>query len=276
MNTQRSHVPGTPFCVTIRRLAAVCRWLMPLLIASDIHAQATIEIRLPDMVPLAGGCFQMGTLLMDSRGNTPRDVCLDGFAVSAREITIGEFKVFLRLTGLPATSPALEVLDHDLPVVNVTWFEAMAYTHWLSEFTGERYSLPSEEQWEYAAQAGNGPGTQFSWGNLPGTNLANCRDCGSPWSDISVAPAGSFTANPFGLFDMHGNAAEWTLGCLHEQDERVQRRINGQRLTSCRNASIRGGSFRNTANRIRVWQRDGHDSSRGADDIGFRVVRLPD
>jgi len=74
---------------------------------------------------------------------------------------------------------------------------------------------------------------------------------------------------------MHGNAAEWTLGCFHDQDERVERRVNGQRLSTCRNATLRGGSFRNSANRIRVWQRAGHDSTRGADDIGFRVVRLP-
>lgn len=249
--------------------------LIPALSTHTLQAQSTVEIKLPDMVSLPGACFQMGTLLMDSRGNTPREVCLDAFEMSAREITIGEFKTFLRLTGLPATSPTLEILAHELPVVNVTWFDAMAYTHWLSEFTGDHYALPTEEQWEYAAQAGNGPGTQFSWGDLPGTNLANCRDCGSRWGDISVAPVASFAANNVGLFDMHGNAAEWTLGCFHEQDEQVERRINGHRLSTCRNAAIRGGSFRNTANRIRVWQRAGHDSARGADDIGFRVVRLP-
>jgi formylglycine-generating enzyme required for sulfatase activity len=86
---------------------------------------------------------------------------------------------------------------------------------------------------------------------------------------------GSFAANAYGLFDMHGNAAEWTLGCYHEHDERVERRVNGHRLGTCRNATLRGGSFRNTANRIRVWQRSGHDSTRGSDDSGFRVVRQP-
>jgi formylglycine-generating enzyme required for sulfatase activity len=238
------------------------------------HAQATVEIMLPEMVSLPGGCFEMGTLLMDSRGNTPREVCLDAFAISAREITIGEFKGFLRSTGLPATSPALEILAHELPVVNITWFDAMAYAQWLSKFTGDHYSLPSEEQWEYAAQAGNGPGTQFSWGNQVGINQANCRDCGSQWANVTVAPAGSFPANALGLYDMHGNAAEWTLGCFHEQDERVERRVNGERLSICRNAAVRGGSFRTSANRSRVWQRAGHDSTTGADDIGFRVVRL--
>lgn len=266
---------GFTFIFPAQRMLKVIALTMTALFVHTVAAQSTVEIKLPEMVSLTGGCFQMGTLLMDSRGNTPRDVCLDAFDVSAREITIGEFKVFLRLTGLPATSPALEILAHELPVVNITWFDAMAYTRWLSEFTGEHYTLPTEEQWEYAAQAGNGAGTQFSWGNLPGTNLANCRDCGSRWSDISVAPVASFAANNFGLFDMHGNAAEWTLGCFHEQDEQVERRINGHRLSTCRNAAIRGGSFRNSANRVRVWQRAGYDSARGADDIGFRVVRLP-
>ncbi|MDO8908271.1 MAG: SUMF1/EgtB/PvdO family nonheme iron enzyme [Pseudohongiella sp.] len=263
--------------VIVRSLASL---LVSLAILSQgsyshsVYAQATVEIILPEMVSLPGGCFEMGTLLMDSRGNTPREICLDAFAISAREVTIGEFKGFLRSTGLPATSPALEILAHELPVVNVTWFDAMAYAQWLSKFTGDQYSLPSEEQWEYAAQAGNGPGTQFSWGNQAGINQANCRDCGSQWANITVAPVGSFPANAFGLHDMHGNAAEWTLGCFHEQDERVERRVNGERLSICRNATVRGGSFRTSANRSRVWQRAGHDSTTGADDIGFRVVRL--
>ena len=238
-------------------------------------AQATFEIKLPAMVELPGGCTEVGTMLMDNRGNEPREVCLDAFAISSHEVSIGEFKAFLRITGLPAPSPALEILEHELPITRITWFDAMAYTQWLSEYTGETYNLPTEEQWEYAAQAGQGSGIQFSWGNLPGSNQANCRDCGSRWSDISVAPVGSFAANAFGLFDMHGNAAEWTLGCFHDQDERVERRVNGQRLGTCRNATLRGGSFRNSANRIRVWQRAGHDSTRGSDEIGFRVVRLP-
>lgn len=257
----------------IRSFTGIFSAVVTALLSNAASAQATVDIIMPEMVSLPGGCFQMGTLLMDSRGNTPREVCLDAFDISAREITIGEFKVFLRMTGLPATSPALEILPHELPVVNITWFDAMAYTKWLSELTGEHYNLPSEAQWEYAAQAGNGPGTQFSWGNLPGNNQANCRDCGSQWSDISVAPVASFAANAYGLFDMHGNAAEWTLGCYHEQDERVERRLNGHRLSTCRNAAVRGGSFRNTANRIRVWQRADHDSTRGSDDIGFRVVK---
>lgn len=238
-------------------------------------AQATFEIKLPAMVELPGGCTEVGTMLMDNRGNEPREVCLEAFAISSHEIRIGEFKAFLRITGLPTPSPALEILEHELPITRITWFDAMAYTKWLSEYTGETYNLPSEEQWEFAAQAGQGAGIQFSWGNLPGSNQANCRDCGSRWSDISVAPVGSFAANAFGLFDMHGNAAEWTLGCFHDQDERVERRVNGQRLSTCRNATLRGGSFRNSANRIRVWQRAGHDSTRGSDEIGFRVVRLP-
>lgn len=242
---------------------------------TPVAAQATFEIKLPNMVELPGGCTEVGTLLMDNRGNAPREVCVDAFAISSHEISIGEFKAFLRSTGLPAPSPALEILAHDLPVTSITWFDAMAYTKWLSEFTGDTYSLPTEEQWEFAAQAGQGAGIQFSWGTQAGINQANCRDCGSRWSDISVAPVGSFAPNAYGLFDMHGNAAEWTLGCYHEQDERVERRVNGHRLSTCRNATLRGGSFRNTANRIRVWQRTGQDSTRGSDEIGFRVVRQP-
>lgn len=245
-----------------------------LFIVQAVRAQATVEIRLPEMITVPGACFEMGTLLMDSRGNTPREVCLETFAISAHEITIGEFKAFLRMTGLPTPSPMLEALPLNLPVVNITWFEAMAYTRWLSEFTGDTYTLPTEEQWEYAAGAALGAGTQYGWGDRLLPDMANCFDCGTGPAPQSVKPVGSFPPGPLGLYDMHGNADEWTLGCFHAQDERVERRILRNRLATCRNVTVRGGSYRNTANRLRIWQRAGQDATRGDDDIGFRVVRL--
>ena len=87
----------------------------------------------------------------------------------------------------------------------------MAYVRWLSGQTGERYRLPSEAEWEYAARAGSV--TAYSWGNEIGRNRANCDGCGSQWDNGQTAPVGSFGPNGWGLHDMHGNVYEWVQDC---------------------------------------------------------------
>ena len=96
----------------------------------------------------------------------------------------------------------------------VTFDEAEGYVRWLSRMTGAVYRLASEAEWEYAARGGTT--TEFFWGNQVGRNLANCRDCESAWSKIGSGPTGSFTANPFGLYDMHGNVWEWVADCWNK------------------------------------------------------------
>ena len=92
------------------------------------------------------------------------------------------------------------------PALNVSWDDAQEYVAWLSVQTGAEYRLPSEAEWEYAARAGTT--TKHSWGNEIGMNRANCNDCGSQWDGSQTAPVGSFRANGFGLYDMHGNVHE--------------------------------------------------------------------
>ena len=106
----------------------------------------------------------------------------------------------------------------DIPVVNVSWNDAVAYTEWLSKQTGQTWQLPSEEEWEYAARAPGQPGSHeaaFWWGpELPkeqaGQPLrANCDGC-DPVYQRRIAPVGSYVANPFSLHDTAGNVWEWT------------------------------------------------------------------
>lgn len=127
------------------------------------------------------------------------------------------------------------------PIINVTYDDIADYLKWLSEKSGRTYRLPSEAEWEYVARAGTT--TQYWWGDQVGKNNANCRKCGSKWSGIGSAPVGSFLPNPWGFYDMNGNAWEWVADCwsphyaLAPTDGRA--RTDG----NCKEPVTRGGSW---------------------------------
>ncbi len=97
--------------------------------------------------------------------------------------------------------------EPEQPAVTMTQFAAKQYTKWLSGITGEQYRLPTEAEWEYAARAGTS--TAYSFGDDPEELEAYA------WyednADWETHPVASKEPNPWGLHDMHGNAAEWVL-----------------------------------------------------------------
>jgi formylglycine-generating enzyme required for sulfatase activity len=165
------------------------------------------------------------------------------FAMSRFPVTKAEFAFFAKSTGYITSlgcivyqphdrhpyplvleanwnSPGFPQSDND-PVVCVNWEDAEAYVAWLNKFatpsTGGAsgpYRLPSESEFEYAARGG----TQTSrwWGSKLGTNNADCQVCGSQWDYHRTAPVGSFSPNPFGLYDTLGNVTQWTEDCWNK------------------------------------------------------------
>ena len=196
----------------------------------------------PEMVVVPAGRFLMGDLSGDgmSRERPVREVTISRpFAIGKHEITFADYQRFLG----PAAPPADEGWGRgNRPVINVSWTEAVAYVSWLSAQTGQHYRLPSEAEWEYAARAGTT--TAFSWGDDVGESLANCANCGSPpWGGRQSAPVGSFPANPWGLFDMHGNVWEWVRDCAHENYVGAPSDGSAWEVGDCAKRVVRGGAF---------------------------------
>ena len=157
-------------------------------------------------------------------------------------------------------------------MINVSWEDATAYAEWQSAETGERYRLPSEAEWEYAARAGTT--TAYSWGAEIGQNRANCNGCGSRWDDEQTAPAGSFAANAWGLHDMHGNVTEWVEDCWHDSYARAP--ADGSAWTrggDCGRRVLRGGSWGNDPRILRSADRDWFVVGFGIATVGFRLAR---
>lgn len=158
------------------------------------------------------------------------------------------------------------------PVINMTFKQAEAYIGWLSKKTGKRYRMPSEAEWEYAARAGTR--THYWWGDDIGKGLANCRECGAgDFSGHKSAPTRTFEANPFGLYEMHGNIWEWTADCWHPNHEGADPEGKPRVTEKCTLKTIRSGSWYYFAPVSRAASRAKNDMRMKSYNIGIRVVR---
>jgi formylglycine-generating enzyme required for sulfatase activity len=174
----------------------------------------------------------------------------------------------------------------DEPVVCVSWLDAKAYAHWLSQLTGRRYRLPSEAEWEYVAHAGTT--SRYVWGeqaddackhanlydqaalqlNMPYA-AANCSD-----GYVGVAPVASFPPNAFGVYDMIGNVWQWVEDCyLYEYPAWPVDGAPVEVLSACPLRSIRGGSWGTRVDRLRPTWRGRDPETRMNILFGFRVAR---
>ena len=115
----------------------------------------------------------------------------------------------------------------------------------MNEQTGDEYRLPSEAEWEYAARANTNAesNAEYSWGDEIGTNHANCYGCGSAWDASQTAPIGSFQANAFGLYDMHGNVWEWMQDCFMDNYQDAPQNGSAYEDDKCEFRVLRGGSW---------------------------------
>jgi formylglycine-generating enzyme required for sulfatase activity len=264
----------------------------------------------PEMVVLPAGRYVMGTTGQDPdrwddvRESPAHEVTLrHAFAMARHEVTRVEFARFSAETGHVSSGcnawsgevwvhyTARSWLDPGFqqgwehPVVCVSWDDAKAFAAWMSGRTGASYRLPSEAEWEYAARAGTAS-SRF-WGNQvePGCDYANIGDramnralpmgavAACDDGHVYTAPVATYRPNGFGLYDMLGNAWEWTEDCWHPGYQGAPADGSARLEGDCSVRVSRGASWSSHYRNVRSANRGSYRAAGRWDHTGFRVVR---
>ncbi|SUS04851.1 putative Serine threonine-protein kinase pkn1 [Candidatus Defluviicoccus seviourii] len=232
----------------------------------------------PEMVVIPAGTFLMGSPESEE-GRTdaegPQHTVTIGrrFAIGRFPVMFDEYDHFCALT--KREKPKDEGWGRGKrPVINVSWFDAVAYCEWLAKETGQPYRLPSESEREYACRAGTT--TRYWWGDAITPKNANYAE-----SKLGkTTEVGAYPANPWGLYDINGNVCEWVADVWHDSYQRAPADgsawTDGEGKDSSPYRVLRGGFWYRTpegwASAVRYC---GSPDSRGPDG-GFRVARTLD
>ena len=164
-----------------------------------------------------------------------RVVVTQPFYLSAYELTLGHFNAFVDAegyiteaessgkggTGIEIRNEGVEFKQGpdfnwknigieqmgDYPVGNVTWNDAVEFCNWLGKKDGQKYSLPTEAQWEFACRAGS----ESTWHFGDDKSKLQDYDWIGPWCDRKPKRVGQMLPNGFGIYDLYGNVGEWCL-----------------------------------------------------------------
>ncbi len=226
-----------------------------------------------EFVMIKGGTFDMGDITRkDTLAVPAHKVTISDFYLGKHEVTFAQFDLFCDKTGRDKPADGGWGRGNQ-PVINVSWTDANAFAVWLSDKTGRTYRLPSESEWEYAARGGKS--TAYWWGQEPAKNVANCKDCGSSWDDKSPAPVGSFTPNPYGLYDMTGNVYEWCLDTRHDDYQGAPQDGSAWQGGDTNRRITRSGSWYQAIVETRSFARCWERTEDHIDDVGFRLLLEP-
>ncbi|NGZ27470.1 MAG: SUMF1/EgtB/PvdO family nonheme iron enzyme [Magnetococcales bacterium] len=212
------------------------------------------------------GSFYLGSpVSIDNPCEKPAvKVEISPFRMSIFPVTNREYQAFLQATGYTAPPHGLSRVS-DLPVVDVSWFDAMTYAEWIGG------SLPTEAQWEYAAKGGQ-IFPLYPWGNDPVTPLrANIHNVQKNPTPVGSCPTG---INPWGIHDLCGNVWEW---CLDHWSESYYRQVTKGTLNPVNTKGgeervLRGGAFNAMATQGRCAFRMHATPQTKSLSIGFRVI----
>jgi len=240
-----------------------------------------------DMVVIPAGFFQMGSKTGRDDEKPAHTVWIDSFLMDKTEMTQTAWELVGKEEALPNPS---HFKGEDLPVEQVTWPQAARFCNARSrfeklkpcyneenaecDFSADGYRLPTEAEWEYACRAGTH--TDYSFGS----ETKRLGDVA--WFADNAAktthPVGQKKANPWGLFDMHGNVAEWCNDVYDKDYYKGSPDKNPRGPADGKEYVLRGGSWKSPPGALRSAYRLGEtagfsDACLARDAIGFRCVR---
>lgn len=270
-----------------RRVNRLCRLLPLLVLGMVIHSagasQAMDKKVVNDLgmefVLIPAGTFVMGSPIEEMHrdaSEVQHQVSISRpFYLQTTEVTVDQWRAVMGWRLL-----ARKKGTGDMPVVKVSWHDCMKFIHELNRMTDERYALPTEAEWEYAARAGST--TAYFWGDRIDCTLAmfanNPTDyevCVPAIREAGLepgrpAPVGQYPPNAWGLFDMHGNVWEWCRDRFDRYD--TVSVVDPYETESGQNRVRRGGSWFGPGHACRSANRAyGHPMSR-LQNTGFRLI----
>jgi formylglycine-generating enzyme required for sulfatase activity len=256
----------------------------------------------PRMVVIPAGEFMMGAPESEPE-HYPNELpqhrvnIAQPFAVGAFKVTRDELDAFVRDTryridkcftledgrveerlGRSPQNPGF-AQDGKHPAVCVSWDDAQAYVAWLTRKTGRVYRLLTEAEWEYAARAGTS--SPFWWGTSISADQAN-YDSSSSYGGSGnkregrekTVPVDSFAANPWGLYQVHGNAFEWVEDCWNDTYGNAPADGAARLTGDCSRHVRRGSAWNYIAATLRSAFRDSRPARFRGSNIGLRVARM--
>ncbi len=270
-----------------------------ILIALLLIAVSSIVFSYGDLILVEKGAFMMGDIwgVGASDEKPTHKVIFDyDFYIGKYEVTLSEYSLFLEAKGQTRASETVAPEMKELPVTNVTWWDAIAYCNWLSEMEGLAvayrllgepeegqlldsegkittdvanvvgYRLPTEAEWEFAARGGIlSRGFIYSGSDDPDQVAWHPSNSGGEAQDV-----GKKVPNELGIFDMSGNVWEWCSDwhALYSDSERINPYVSSGTLKP-----IRGASFGDEVTCSRVSYRGYVYPDNANDFFGFRVCR---
>ncbi|ALZ76746.1 SUMF1/EgtB/PvdO family nonheme iron enzyme [Rheinheimera sp. F8] len=250
--------------------------------AALVQAQA-VKPYVGNIVYIPAGNFMMGCSEGDSECDSdefPRhQVSMKAFKLMETEVTFAMWDACVQAGGCshkPDDRISAISGRGNKPVINVSFDHIIQqFIPWLNKTTGQRFRLPSEAEWEYAARGGTT--TKYSWGDSIHCGQArygrreNGGECSSSYD--GTVPVKFFAANGYGLYVMSGNVLEWTQDCWNESYTGAPTNGSAWQQGDCAKRVGRGGSWFYGPASLRVSNRNRDDSSGRYSLIGFRLAQ---
>ena len=223
------------------------------------------------MVYVPGGTFTMGA--SDEQGSDAYDSEKPTHSVTLSSFSIGQTEVTQELWQAVMGSNPSYFKGSKRPVETVSWDDCQTFITKLNSLTGQRFRLPTEAEWEYAARGGKSGGTKYAGSNSI-DNVAwytvNCYDKGSNHPDYGTHNVGTKSPNGLGIYDMSGNVWEWCQDWYGSYSSGSQTNPQGPSTGSDR--VNRGGGWNNDARYCRVSFRGSDSPDNRLSNLGLRLA----